>query len=1164
MILALVVFGSLERLAVVNYLADAITTLVLLGAGLVVFRIFKERYLFFWISAWCPYLLYRLLLDRAGEQGYPPTTVALTYTAFLISNALFAASVFDYLQRKQWFKIVAGCTAAAIVLSIVRAYWFPQSDLIEAAVQILYRVGTFAAALQLASYNRGRHQLSPWFMAGILVFVHIDFNIASPHTHSGFDTLVETVLGLSMLVLLLDESRSRTQRLDLVRDIINVTAGQDARLVMQGAMVRFQRYMRAKAAWFRVLAGETLEMQAYVGLSDEFVSERLRIPVNSILRQQVQEHEVPAILHKEAAEPDLQFFFQSEQFDHIILIPLRGKTSVIGVIAIGMPKQRRYKKDELLFLSAVAKQLGIAFENRNLLSRILRSQKQWANTFDALPDPVLVHDENYTIIKVNRALLNKVSRSPESVVGKTCTTILPHFESQWINCPYCEGHAGEFRDAPDPCFGGYSIVSTTSYSDEDGNSGGTVHIIRDTTSRRAAEERYRTLFDQVQEGVFVSTPDGRIVDCNDAFVQLLGYEKRDELMAREITTNFYANPADREIFVKKMMEDGLVKNFEVKLRRQDGSIVTALENSYASKTASGNIIRYHGVLLDITEQKRAEDEIRRHNRELEALNTTAVLASHSFDLDEVMNLVLRHLTTIFRADTAAVLLIEPETRTLRRCAAFGHHSELGSNLPEIRIPEVYWQRLIDLHLEIVTERDRGQLPPEFMAFVEAEDLHSWAWVIMWSGNKAVGVVGVSSREAAAFSERDCGLLIALGRQLANSIEKVRLYEETSKAYDHLRRTQEQLLQSEKMSAVGQLISGVAHELNNPLTAILGYAQLLEGEELSEHSREYVSKLFKQAQRTQRVVQNLLSFARQRKPAKLPVDLRRIVEDTLALRDYDLNLHNVEVVRQFDSSIPAVVADAHQLEQVFLNIINNAVDAMLEHARGGRLEVKVGAEGTLAFVRVHDSGPGIREVNRIFDPFYTTKAVGKGTGLGLSICYGIIKEHGGDIRAFNHPDGGAVLEVLLPTGGAPPPEEKEATSRHRVPLQGRVLLIDDEEAVLEFERDVLIGAGAKTLCARSGEEAIELLGRESFDAILVDSSMPGKNSGTDVVNWIAQHRPEALSGVVLAFSSLNDAEARRLVEEKGIQHISKPFEVSDLITIMSRVVHARQSAASTHN
>src|SRR5437868_8835569 len=299
---------------------------------------------------------------------------------------------------------------------------------------------------------------------------------------------------------------------------------------------------------------------------------------------------------------------------------------------------------------------------------------------------------------------------------------------------------------------------------------------------------------------------------------------------------------------------------------------------------------------------------------------------------------------------------------------------------------------------MITREHVAQVPGGVLNVMEAEGLRSGMWLVLWGHEQPTGLVAISSREPDHFSEQDHALLIAVGRQLAMTIENVRLYEQTYRAYDDLRRTQEQLLQSEKMSAVGQLISGVAHELNNPLTAILGYTQLLESEELEPRIQEFIQKLRKQAQRTQRIVQNLLSFARQHKPARAHVDLRSVVEDTIALRDYDLKVNNIEVVREFEAVLPSVVADPHQLEQVYLNIINNAADAMMDSGRGGRLRISISADNGSVVTSFHDSGPGIYDPKHVFDPFYTTKGVGKGTGLGLSICYGIVKEHGGDISA----------------------------------------------------------------------------------------------------------------------------------------------------------------------
>ena len=369
-----------------------------------------------------------------------------------------------------------------------------------------------------------------------------------------------------------------------------------------------------------------------------------------------------------------------------------------------------------------------------------------------------------------------------------------------------------------------------------------------------------------------------------------------------------------------------------------------------------------------------------------------------------------------------------------------------------------------------------------------------------------------------------------------------------------------MLQSEKMSALGQMISGVAHELNNPLTAILGYAQLLEDEPLEPRHREYLGKIFKQAQRTHRIVQNLLSFARQRKPFKQLLDLRRVLEDTLAMRDYDLTANNVTIEQEIPPGLPQVFGDAHQLEQVFLNIVNNALDSMLEVARGGRLCLRAFLDNHQVTIEFHDSGPGIRDPKRIFDPFYTTKPVGKGTGLGLSICYGIIKAHGGEIRARNHPRGGAVLQVRLPVAGQA--SESQAASRpgaSGVRLRGRILLVDDEEPILELERQALVFAGVEAVGVTRADDAIARLESESFDAVIVDAGIAGDWTAADLHRWIATHRSGLEKHLALTTSSPGDPQLRFFVEQTRTLCITKPFTVPEFLDLAQRALQTRDEA-----
>jgi len=527
------------------------------------------------------------------------------------------------------------------------------------------------------------------------------------------------------------------------------------------------------------------------------------------------------------------------------------------------------------------------------------------------------------------------------------------------------------------------------------------------------------------------------------------------------------DPKQREAFRKEIETHNYVRNFEVTLRKKDGTLLLAAESSFATRDAHGNIERYQGFVLDMTEKRRAEGEMQRRNRELNALNAMAVVAAQSFDLDEILNLTLRQVVTLFGAESGTVYLSDTDAPTYRRRAAWGPRSRDKARPAEISFEDGFGDLVMRSRAEVVTAEYMPHLPPKAAAFLRSDTDRAWIWVLFWAKESPVGIMGLCSHLGYEYSSNDENLLVAISRQLATTIEKVRLYEETCRAYEDLRRTQEQLLQSEKMSAVGQLIAGVAHELNNPLTAILGYAQLLETEGLNERAVDYVNKLFKQAQRTHRVVQNLLSFARQRQPQRDEVDIRKVLDETLTLRDYDLKSNNIAVERDIPSEPATVIADPHQIEQVFLNIINNAVDAILETGRTGKLKIRVHSHNGHVCTQFADDGAGIKDPKRIFDPFYTTKSVGKGTGLGLSICYGIVKEHGGDITANNNPEGGAVIEVRLPstTATAPAVEEpKPAPRLHEGAIHGRVLLVEEEEAVLEFERDVLAGAGASVVTA----------------------------------------------------------------------------------------------------
>ncbi|MGA6984052.1 MAG: PAS domain S-box protein, partial [Candidatus Sulfotelmatobacter sp.] len=850
----------------------------------------------------------------------------------------------------------------------------------------------------------------------------------------------------------------------------------------------------------------------------------------------------------------------------LLLLPVLGKKAPIGLLTFANARAGKLTPEEVEFLGTCARQLGIAIENFRLQEQVLRSQRQWRNTFDSVHDIILAHDAEFRIIKANQTLLEQLEQSSADVMGKSCESVLPRGRGEWAGCPYCARGSEEISEGSDPCFGGFSLVSSSSYSEQGSKQKGTIHIVRDITERHSAEQKYRLLFDQVQEGVYVATPEGHLLDCNDAFVRMLGYESRDELLALNLDEEIRVDAGQRDAFRKEIEQQNYVRNFDVTLRRKNGTLLMATESTFATRSGTGKIERFQGFVLDVTEKRRAEDEMRRRNRELNALNAMAVVATQSFDLDEILNLTLRQVVSLFGTESGTVYLADSDAATYRRRAAWGPRSRDQSRPATISFTDGFGDLVMRSRAEVITAEYLPHLNGAVANFIQSSSDGSWIWVLFWGKESPIGMMGLRSNLEHQYSASEENLLVAISRQLATTIEKVRLYEETCKAYEDLRRTQEQLLQSEKMSAVGQLIAGVAHELNNPLTAILGYAQLLESENLNDRAQDYVGKMFKQAQRTHRVVQNLLSFARQRTPERSEIDLRKIVDETLALRDYDLKVNQIAVEKDLGHESALVVADSHQIEQVFLNIINNAVDAVLETGRAGKLAIHITSEAGFVSAKFADDGPGIKDPKRIFDPFYTTKNVGKGTGLGLSICYGIVKEHGGDITAHNASGGGAVIEVRLPRAVAEGATVEKAVldpPKREGAIQGRILLVEEDESVLEFERDVLIGAGANVVTATKSEDVKTRLLSEPFDAVIMSGKMPADWNAKEAYIWLAENSSGMEKHTLFTFSNgLEQSDERTFLRDNNVGYLVKPFEVAELISQARWLLHkARATAAS---
>ena len=1138
--------------------------LTLLAASLLALRAFRETYLKLWIVGWAAFVTSRFAEHAFAARIPAPFDLVVVHASFMLAVGLLAGAVLLFTETRDLVIPLAVITPVLVGFAGARVLLWPDSLPLRFALEISYRIVLLTAAIVLLRARRGRWDSSAWVLALSLPFLHLSWPGFTDRIPGGAYLAAEIVLSTSMLLVVFDHARARTRRLLAIQTLSNsIASAQQYGNVVQTAVEELHRATRVRASWFRLVETGQLIATHAAGVSQDFLRDSGFVPVNEEISKLLERNE-PHIAKRDEALCENPETLAAEKIHQAVIVPVNGKKSPVGLLLVGTRSGRRWTMEELEFLQACARQLAVAVENFRLLEQVLRSQRQWMNTFDTIHDIILAHDADFRIVKANQVLLEHLGKAAADVLGSTCEVALPHMYGEWTGCPYCAlGADEEFTEGADPCFGGFSVVSTSTYAEQGSPQQGILHVVRDITDRRSAEERYRLLFEQVQEGVYVANPEGQLLDCNDALVHMLGYSTREELMVLNLDKEICIDPKQRENFRRELEGHNYVRNFDVTLRRKDGTILLAVESSFATRNSSGGIERYQGFVLDMTEKRRAEDEMRRRNRELNALNAMAVVAAQSFDLDEILNLTLRQVVSLFGAESGTVFLSDADNPIYRRRAAWGPRSRDKRQPAEVSFEDGFGDLVMRSRAEVISAEYMPHLPASAAAFLRADAERSWIWVLFWGKDSPVGIMGLCNHLGYEYSSNDENLLVAISRQLATTIEKVRLYEETCRAYEDLRKTQEQLLQSEKMSAVGQLIAGVAHELNNPLTAILGYAELLETEGLNERANDYVSKLFKQAQRTHRVVQNLLSFARQRKPQREEVDIRKVLDETLALRDYDLKSNSIRVEREAPAEPAIVVADPHQIEQVFLNIVNNAVDAILETGRNGRIKVRVYSANGHVCTQFSDDGPGLKDPKRIFDPFYTTKSVGKGTGLGLSICYGIVKEHGGDITAHNAPEGGAIIEVRIPAAVAakPDPAAQNISRQHEAAIRGRVLLVEAEEAVLEFERDVLAGAGAVVVSAKTSEDVKTRLLSEEFDAILINGKMPGEWNARESYTWLKENCTHMQNHILFTFSSpVEQSEGRAFLQENDVPYLVKPFEVAELIAQTRKLLQPKAQGA----
>jgi PAS domain S-box-containing protein len=757
-----------------------------------------------------------------------------------------------------------------------------------------------------------------------------------------------------------------------------------------------------------------------------------------------------------------------------------------------------------------------------LFSVISRSQQGYRDLIDSFDDILIALTLEGEIRAVNRSFADLVGANYQQIIGRPVTDFLEEGSGEgeelirralprFLERRHWSGIIQvRLKKQNSVCY--YDCVAHAMTRDNEVH--GLTVLGRDITALRKNEARFTELFETLQEGIYIATPEGNILDANPALVRMLGYDSKEELLSMHVP-DILPDPIERKALMEEVERQPSPQGREINLVRKDGTPIVCLNTATSVRDTTGRVIRYQGSVMDVTARRQMERQLHKEQEFARRL------------VDNFPDLILvvdsnSHYTFVSPRCQEVLGYELGETANM----------ELGGRTHAEDLP-----LLLALFADILAKR-------QSFASLEIRVRHK---------------LGDWRRIRFNFSP------------LADETGKIEGVVLSGRDVTELKRLEEQLIQAEKLAAMGQMLAGVAHELNNPLTAILGVTELLrDGQGLEESTKRQLELTHRQARRAARIVQNLLEFSRPASPQKRPLDLNSIIERTLQLHEHSLRRNNVEVDFRPQPDFPGAIADANQLIQVFLNLVTNAEQAIREVRESGRIQIRLARVGARISVTFQDDGVGIRpeSVARLFDPFYTTKRPGGGTGLGLSICLSIVREHGGTIEAEALPAGGSAFTVYLPAAvdqtsadsfSVTPLPSSAASPGPMDPLKGRsVLVLEDEESLRSLLFEGLTASDLHVDCAATLDEALSFIARRSPDAILCDLNLvenggghlSGKLAAERLLGATGNHKPAL---IFMTGELIETPETPRSFDEP--RHLQKPFRISEVIALLQELFRA---------
>jgi PAS domain S-box-containing protein len=779
--------------------------------------------------------------------------------------------------------------------------------------------------------------------------------------------------------------------------------------------------------------------------------------------------------------------------------PIRTRGRVVGVVCLEhVGELRAWHPSEVTFAGEVADHVSQAVSNAQRAiteSRLQVSEERFRSIIGALPMGVLMYrltdDDRLVFSGANPAADRILGVNCQRYLGKTIEEAFPPLALTEVPDRYRAAAADGTPWHTQQIIYQDALIRGAYEVDAFQTAPRTVAVVfSDITRRKQAEEalrsseaRYRSLFERNLAGVYRSTLDGKITDCNDAFAKIFGYASAADAMERSVI-EFYSDPAERRRLIEEIDRLGELRNRELCMQRVDGSTLWVLANVHLDRDKDGRPTAFEGTMIDIGELKRTTRRMLLQSTALESAANAVAVTDPSGTIEWV-NYAFSELTG-YAADEAV-------GENLWMLKSGNGDSRLRDDIAAMLSGGMVWRG------ELVNRRKDGRLYTEELTVTPvrspAGDIHQ---------------------------------LIAVQQDVSER-----------------KRIEEQLLQAQKMEAVGRLAGGVAHDFNNLLQAMLGVIELLRKRHPSDtESSSRLLELDEYVRRGSQLTRQLLLFSRRDAARDEPLDLNDLVHGTVRLL-HRLLRENIELVFAPADIDLRLVADRGQIEQVVMNLAVNACDAM---PRGGRLFLRTGRESDRAWLEVADSGEGIPDEIRdqLFEPFFTTKEPGKGSGLGLAVVHTIVTRLGGTIDVESHVGEGTTVRISLPLAEDPvaalqPPAQHPSLPERE--LRGcRVLVVEDDPAVRSSLRELLRLLGYDVVTVGSREESIYLPPVPAFDLLLTDYMLPDA-AGTDIARELRQRWPQLR--VVVMSGYAQDVPLGPDSRLEGMEFLQKPFGTETL-------------------